>query len=213
MPPVVSCSCCKATTDEHKSVICSICKKTFNRVCVDLSITEIRALRSKRGLTGTCSNCSALGSDVAELKSVIAALMNQVSELKQQTVLITNELSELKQQAPVCNNFQLDGESFENIIKEIDDRRRRKCNIIMYGIEEAPSRNRTERSSNDKEVAKKILTHLTVDCGFTTSRLGIFDKSRSRARPLRLTLEGEQHVHGAFRKAKTLGNKGGIRAS
>ncbi|KAK9709381.1 hypothetical protein QE152_g26625 [Popillia japonica] len=61
------------------------------------------------------------GSDVAELKSVIATLMHEVSELKQQTVLITNELSELKQQAPVCNNFQLDGESFENIIKEIDD--------------------------------------------------------------------------------------------
>ncbi|KAK9696225.1 hypothetical protein QE152_g32052 [Popillia japonica] len=76
----------------------------------------------------------------------------------------------------------------------------------MYRIEEAPSGNRTECSSNDKEVVKKILTHLTVDCGFTTPRLGIFE-SRSRPRPLRLTLEGEQHVHDALRKAKTLGNK------
>lgn len=83
MAPAASviCFCCGLSCDEHKSVTCSICKKNFSHACVELNVSEVRTIKTKRGLTWACKELvrpNALGSDISELKVAIVALANEV---------------------------------------------------------------------------------------------------------------------------------------
>lgn len=86
-PGNLTCSC-KNIIEEHKSVICCVGKKPFNHLCADLIISEIRAIKAKRGCNWYCKSCAELGNDILELKTVIAALKTEVSVLKQKTTVI-----------------------------------------------------------------------------------------------------------------------------
>lgn len=45
---------------------------------------EVRTLKTRAGISWSCSDCSALRSVFADLKAAIVALRNEVLELKQQ---------------------------------------------------------------------------------------------------------------------------------
>lgn len=184
------CSCCNASVQEHQIITCSICKLKFSYQCADLTVSEIRTLKSKRGLSWTCKGCSSMGDDIAGLRAAIVALKNEISELKQQTLLVKD--------AP------LDDGAYEEIIQEIRERENRKANVILYGVAESLSNSRNERNSEDFGEAKKVLGQLSVDCDFSCSRLGIFDASKPTPRPLRLKLTSMQYVGSILRNAKKL---------
>lgn len=183
-----TCVCCNKSTDEHMSVSCCICKKRFIGSCVDLSKTEVRKINAKCGLTYTCKHCILLGDDINGLKSAIVSLQHELKQLKATPTTTLNDLT-----------------NSERIIQEIQNRDRRKDNIIVFGLPEECS-NKNDQSSRDVDTVRDIFTTLQIDAPVVNSmRLGKYDSSRDvNIRPLRIKLGQSSSIGKIFRNISKL---------
>lgn len=190
MPSQLACCCCGASSEEHKMLTCSVCKKKYIHSCVDVSSSEIRTIKSKRGLCWTCEACSTMGNDLNDLKAAIVALKDEVSELRK---LGASSVS-----------GALSDDQFEEILCEMREREKRRNNLIFYGVVEDLTVPKAERDVADRNVCSNILHHLSIDCEFAPVRLGKGDPSRTSPRPIKLTFGDGQIVHDAIRNVKKL---------
>lgn len=191
--PVLVCSCCNSSTDEHKTAKCGICKKLFKYSCVDLTISEVRALHGKKGLTWNCSNCSRIGGEIRELQAALIDLKNEIVELKKANG------------QGICSG--VDDNTFEEILQELNDREKRKRNVIIFGVSEQRNPNVQTRAAQDKQTVTEILETLSVsEVGdIKALRLGKVSQNES-PRPLKVVVKDESMVHEIIRKAKELRN-------
>lgn len=193
---MLSCACCNAAAEPHKTVNCLICNKIFKLECADVSNTEARKIKLKgSGLTWSCKSCRSFASDINSLKSLIVGLQSEIKTLKQSVLDITP--------APTASLPLLDT---EKIIQEVRDRERRKCNVIIYGCQEAPVRSAEEQSGLDAETVGGIFEAIGVDGGgLRPKRLGKFDATKANnRRPIRVTLSSESAVSEVLRNANRL---------
>nr|CAH7728603.1 unnamed protein product [Callosobruchus chinensis] len=147
-------------------------------------------LRSRRILKYYCDDCQ-LG-----LK-LLPKLVKKVEEL-------TSEVEKLKASfvAPVDTNAQ----DFEEVLHEIEERNSRKCNIILYGVAENKDATRQQQEIQDLAEVTKILEFLSPDINTNVKpmRLGKFDRSSTRPRLIKLTLNNQQQVQKCLRNASKL---------
>lgn len=178
MAPLLCC-CCQVVVEEHKSLRCCICKKIFNHTCIDITVSEIRIMKSKRGFTWTCGSCDSLGNDISDLKAVILQLKNEVADLKARS-------SDLQ---PV-----IEEDMFEELVQEMQERESRKTNFILYGAVEGSGASGAAHREADADVVKNILTKMAINSKFSVFRLGKFNAASPRPRPIRVSLESGQLV-------------------
>lgn len=184
---LVNCSCgCNTAAEEHKIIDCSVCKKSFNHSCVNLTTTEVRTIKTKKGLTWSCRNCNILSSDINELKEAILGLKKDIASLRKTDV---------------------DQSMFEQILADLNDRNNRKQNIILFNVTEIQSDNSTGRGGHDLQVAREVLgtLHAPVNLeNIEVHRLGRYSPNAERHRPLRIKLHSEKDVHKIIKNAKRL---------
>nr|CAH7715802.1 unnamed protein product [Callosobruchus chinensis] len=147
-------------------------------------------LRSRRILKYYCDDCQ-LG-----LK-LLPKLVKKVEEL-------TSEVEKLKASfvAPVDTNAQ----DFEEVLHEIEERNSRKCNIILYGVAENKDATRQQQETQDVAEVTKVPEFLSPDINTNVKpmRLGKFDRSSTRPRLIKLTLNNQQQVQKCLRNANKL---------
>lgn len=186
---MITCACgCKTAAEEHKILECCICKKPFKYNCIDITITEARTIKNKKGLSWSCRNCAVLGNDINELK---AAILDLKSEIQSR------------------NTDIIDDSIFEELLREIQDRNERKQNIIMYNHPETGAGTLTERKAQDEIAVKSILGTLPVQVNVNhieVYRLGRFDGNSNRIRPLRVKFSNVKDVHTIIKHAKHIRN-------
>ncbi|GJQ80621.1 hypothetical protein Trydic_g9207 [Trypoxylus dichotomus] len=120
------CACvCGSVNDEHKTIECYVCEKFYYQSCVDLSTTDVRTIEAKKGLSWSCRECESLGSDRIELKAAILSLKNNVAS-KSSSSGIADEL-------------------FEEILQEMDERNKRRNDIIIFNLPESESTDSSDR--------------------------------------------------------------------
>lgn len=173
------CSHCNTTTESHKLVTCSVCKKFFKFSCVDLTSSEARNINVKKGLTWSCPKCRQIGNDINDLKGLIVQLRDEIQCFK-----------ETRMQAPNLNSCQ-----FEEIIQEIDQRQKRKKNVIIFGSSESGN-SVTEMQGQDKQFVSEILVHSDIpDININDIQISRLGKPNSnKSRPLRLIMPNEKVV-------------------
>lgn len=188
------CSCCNSPTEEHKVAKCTICKKIFKHSCVDLTISEVRTINGKKGLTWNCSSCVVLGTDMQALQQAIV-------ELK-------NEIVELKRTANQNISSTIDNNQFEEILQEINEREKRKCNVVIFGISEQQNLGNQTRAEQDKQLVTNIFQAISVAMpgneNIKAIRIGKFDESKNFPRPVKVTVSDESTVHEIIHKARNL---------
>lgn len=191
MPNLV-CVCCKKSFEDHKVVTCCVCKNNYSNICVELTPSETRLIKSKKNFSWTCQNCSQLGDNINDLKFIILSLQKEVESLK----------SLRNQPTAASNNVD-----YEEIIQEITERNLRKRNLVVFGVAEINSNAKEERAQHDEHKLTEILKYLSPN--FTTDnmkpvRLGKYDATKNNPRPIKISLRDEATVHNFIRKAKTL---------
>lgn len=183
------CTCCKVSSEAHKIIPCAICKKSYLHTCVDLTSSEVRTIKSKKGLSWTCRTCLSVGNDINELKAIIIALKNEVAELKNHRK----------------GKDEVNGRAFEEIIQEVSERQKRKQNLIIYGVEEPRNENPKISTEQDKQKVADLLSFLSVPAGsITPIRLGQPPDNSAKTRPIKIVLQSESNVHIAVKNAKKL---------
>ncbi|GJQ79947.1 hypothetical protein Trydic_g269, partial [Trypoxylus dichotomus] len=99
-------------------------------------ITEIRTIKSKKGVSWSCRNCNILSSDINDLKAAILSL------------------------AAREKSAGIDDKAFEELLAELGDRNNRKQNIIMFGVPESDTHDANTRRSRELETVQAVLKAL-----------------------------------------------------
>ncbi|KAI4454250.1 hypothetical protein MML48_10g00018617 [Holotrichia oblita] len=140
-----SCSCgCKAQAEEHKIIDCYVCKKSFLHSCVDLTSSEIRSIKNKKGMSWSCRNCNTVSNDIADLRAAVLGLQNELRALRE------------------SRSRGSDDFVFEELLEEMNERNNRKQNIIMFNVNELDSRDADSRRKYDTDVVGTILESLAT---------------------------------------------------
>lgn len=169
---------------------CNICNQYYLHSCVELSATDVRTIKTKKGLSWSCRACGTLSNSIAELKFAILELKNQLQSK---------------------TSDQISDDTFEDLLHEMSERNERKTNLIIFNIPELQSRSADERSNHDKGIASNLITSLAVNIHldnvktFRVGKRGDAD-GQNRTRPLKIKLNGVDEVHKIIKQAKHLKN-------
>lgn len=196
MPPSTTvCCCCNRSYETLLMVKCCICKKSFKNSCVDLTSNEVRTLNANKGYDWSCITCRAIGSDIKDLKCLILKLQEDIQTLK-----TTNSAAK-----PLSDNNLID-----EVVAEMEDRAKRKCNLIIFGLDEQNQNMQVvERVDADKreilDIFRVIKNPPNIN-EFKPIRLGRYETGKKRA--VRIQFNHEQQVQEIIRHAKNLKNSG-----
>nr|CAH7719480.1 unnamed protein product [Callosobruchus chinensis] len=175
----ISCYCCKKSGEDNKFVTCWLCKHVFYYTCVELSLSDIKAIKNKSNINFTCETCKETAITLADLKALVISLQEEVKELKANKHTIADQLSSSM--------------DYEEIIQEIQDRNSRKRNLIIYGLPEDNEQPVAQRRTLDKENIKKIVGAVAeqVNCANVNPiRLGK-NVQNDNPRPIKISLDNE----------------------
>ncbi|XP_045541899.1 uncharacterized protein LOC123723365 [Papilio machaon] len=163
--------------DKNAKITCKGCKRAICIKCSGLTATELRVFGLQNPkLSYLCDDCEEGLRQVPALRKLVTELQHQVQELSKQR----------------SNAINLD-----MVIHEIEDRKNRSRNVIMYGLPESSSTSPEDRKEHDKLSVTKSLASLPAQVPeiVSTFRLGKPSSNNSKPRPLKVVLTNK---HGAI---------------
>lgn len=204
---MVGCSSCSLKIDTRDTVVqCDGCKGSLHIACTGLSKDEYtRVTRNKaRALKIMCNNCDVNLNQLTNIKTLIqseiAKLLAKITELENNIQSISN-----------INNgtsSEVTSSQMENIIAELNERNIRKTNIILFNVNEQPSAmSKDQRFNKEKsevsEIVKQVSSEVATE-NINFHRIGKFNDTNNRPRPIKVTLSNEPDVHKLIKNANKL---------
>lgn len=179
--PVVKCLKCKEDAYSDKEIVCDGCKQTIHAIkCAQLTRSEVACLTAKdRRIKYVCDACN---TNLSMLKKRIDELNEKIVKLEQSNQnLIT-----------------------ESIIYEINERRRRASNVIIFNAEESSSDNLNDKIEHDKKQCIEIIKHV-ADINLDEVKVIRLGKNADgKVRPLKVILRNEVDALSVLRNKKKL---------
>nr|CAH7727318.1 unnamed protein product [Callosobruchus chinensis] len=199
--PIGNMECIKCRkSDPEPMLCCDGCERPLHHECSNLSASELKvmSLRGKRVLRFYCEDCLTGVKLVPTLIKRVDDLMKEVEKLKNAPII------------PAATPTD-----YEELLREIEDRNCRKQNIIIYNLPETPNLTKEDQATADSQHVKHILGSLSNDITVLDKpiRLGRFDQTKTRNRPVKVVLGGQQQVIKCIKnvaKVKTLNTYRGV---
>lgn len=153
-----------------------------------------------------------INNNFTETKGKLVLLEQRILKMEQQSLKdLKLEMEELKSSRPSQTPIQTDiqnNSSYNEIIEELNERNKRKNNLIIFGINEHDQSQTLEARKNaDRMAVVNLIQAIQPDVQSQVTdiiRLGRFVNGRSR--PLKVILRSENDVHQIIRNAKKLRN-------
>ncbi|GJQ84723.1 hypothetical protein Trydic_g21128 [Trypoxylus dichotomus] len=170
---------CNTTSSEaHKFIDGCVCKKIYLHSCAELSVTAIRTINSKKGVSWCCRNCNILSSD--DFKAAVLSLRNDLAAREK--------------------SAGFDDKAFEELLTELGDRNNRKQNIIMFGVPESDTPDASTRKSQELGTVQAVLKALPS--GINTDHIEVHRIDRFV--PIKVKLCSSREAHTILKHAKRL---------
>nr|XP_023018000.1 stress response protein NST1-like [Leptinotarsa decemlineata] len=171
------CNTCNLEMTPGEGVCCDSCQVTTHSTlnCSGISTSEVRAIvLQKRSLLYFCEECREAFKSVPKLLREIRDMRKEMNTLKQ-------EVEDLKQkEKQEVNNF-------EEIVMELEERKKKSKNVIILNIKESIKTNKKERIEDEMNTVKTILSETEVeDLEYRVQRIGKYEPGKNR--PLRIVM-------------------------
>lgn len=185
------CSRCNESKNQSDLWSCDSCKRPVCSKCSDFTASEIKCMQlKKRVLMFICEDCRnglcqvpMLRSEIKELRKLMDDIINNQTK--------TN--SEVK--------VNPEGLAGEDMFDEINERLRRRNNLIIFGVEDKNCKD------SDKVAVDRVLKliNANLDIGnYSFHRLGQFKINSQR--PVKILLDSEQQVKEILKRSPILRN-------
>lgn len=204
------CINCNSTDPTLSAIECDGCHGVIHTKCVGVTEADIKMTRAKsRSFKVVCNNCNGNMSLFNDLKSLISTLKsdfcNALADLRRE---FTVKLSSLRDEIDGKLSDSGKGFDLEEVIAEVSERQARSSNVVVFGIPEQDSgAGAGDRAAADDVEVTLILKSINPAIEIPPSkvrRLGRFDPSSLRPRPVRVSLSGSEDVLHIVRNARKL---------
>uniref|UniRef100_A0A8D8U590 Uncharacterized protein n=1 Tax=Cacopsylla melanoneura TaxID=428564 RepID=A0A8D8U590_9HEMI len=194
-PKRKKCSACNKIGDY---IACHKCTKAFCFPCADISIHESNLLKKDR-IKYECVQCCNK-KDTTDNFSVLVEMINQLktqlSSLQQNFEKICNERTD---ETDCSQNPQ----DMDSMISEMEERRLRAKNVIMYDIPESDNDNKDVRINHDTSEVTNIVQSMNVNINRFSKVRRLGKKTQgSNPRPIMVTLENAASAISILKKAR-----------
>lgn len=156
---------------------------------------QLAAIDAK--VSETQESIKTIGARVTIVEDDIKRIFHRVFDAEESIKGVHNDLAEFK----ACGGTSSSNTSnIAECIREMEDRKRRKKNIILLGIDEINDKNIQSRVKHDHDKVNELFTAISfiysppVDQPLKTSRIGKFSPNLPKPRPLLVTLDKFQSV-------------------
>jgi hypothetical protein len=201
-------TCSTAVTEGDLSVECEICEFWHYISCEGITEETLEVLgANQQTLHWYCKKCN-IG--IKKIFNSVARLQMRQDDTEVKLHNMGTKLSEM--QDTISTNAkdisELRGKpgnpkATEDVLKDMDERKARENNIVIYGIQECPSESGEDRKKHDLSKVDKILEVCKIKKSdrkiARTSRLGRYIKEDKKNRPLMVAFE-DQAVKKTFFK-------------
>ncbi|KAJ3663951.1 hypothetical protein Zmor_008164 [Zophobas morio] len=191
------------------TINCDGCQGPLHLSCVGLNNKEaVKWTRSNsKNIKVVCNACNTNVNLFKDFKTLISSLETQFSstiqKLKEE---FQAQITDLK--STITITPQPDKYDFEDIVQEITEREKRKCNIVLFGVAEQPPHfTKDQRQEEDKGIVGDIMKEVGSNIQTTNSkihRLGRYSENNPRPRPIKVILSNEMEAHDIIQKAKKI---------
>ncbi|CAG4996202.1 unnamed protein product [Parnassius apollo] len=173
---------------------CKGCKRVIYTKCSGLSATELRvvALQTPK-LSYLCDDCEEGLRQIPDLRRLVTELQQQVQELRKNHINVVN---------------------LDTVINEIQERKNRSRNLIVFGIPESTANSPEERKSHDKDQVSKTITSLATPEPeiLTVIRLGKPVSKIEKPRPIKVVLANKHNAINVLKNKGKLPNSVKVKA-
>lgn len=181
------CFKCNKDVAASNSCECDGCRLKFHYACTELTASEIRCLelKAKRTLKFFCEVCQ-------EGLRLLPIMQKKIDSLESRLDLLINKLD--TQSVPVApiNKTADDIIDYDLFISELEERKRRANNIMVYNLPESTSTNFEDKINDDLTNIITATSNISPDIIINkTIRIG---KIGSKPRPLKVILNSSDTV-------------------
>lgn len=217
-------NCTHSSKQGGSTTPCDGCKAEVHLTCVGLSSDDIRVTRNKsKSIKILCNICNTFMGELGEFKSLLTSMredfkkqfssledkvcksnQTDIGELKKAIENLQKDFNDLKGNKSNCNTENMN--TFEDIVQEITERDKRKCNLILFGVSEQQGTSE-DRMLADKTLVTDVLNTVNItpyEANLKPIRLGKYTPEKTR--PIKVTLESENQVLIVIKKARELRN-------
>ena len=211
--------CSKAVNEKDKAVSCDICNFWFHKSCQGISDQLYKVLNSQEtdSISWYCSGCKR-GAKKVMLQLVRIRERQDIMEVKISTMEDRHDKTDQKVQMIESSVEKLDDQDNTGAselvdphlaVREIEDRERRKSNIVLFNLPESSSEDAKVRQAADHTDFKSICQS-QLDVGVVeveaAYRLGPKEKNGRGSRPLKVILKDIATKKQILTNAKKLKN-------
>lgn len=156
-----------------------------------------------------------LRSEFEKVNKQLVTLETKINNIEKENAILNTDnknlrskLNDLEQQIKNKNIPEDSGHNhqFDEIVQEINEREKRKRNVLIFGISEEHNSGNQTRANQDKQLVNRIFNSISISESENISaiRVGKFDPNKNVPRPLKVTVSDESVVHDIIHKAKNL---------
>ncbi len=192
-----NCHTCEATiSDDENFIVCDFCCSAYHIACSDMSDTLFKALSTEVSTWNfwCCQNCRS--PDLPRRLRSMQQLQERQDQLEKSISTLTESVKSVA--SSLDTKLEAAQKTLKmDILKEIDERRRRESNIIVIGLHE-------RNGVNDLDLAKMLICD-TLNCPVdivSSRRIG--KPSDGKPKLLHLTLRDFKQVQAVLSSASGL---------
>ena len=205
-PPNDICAVCEENS-EHK-LSCSRCQGTYCLQCLQISEQSYNHMISVQGFCWLCRDCVTPGIKcMRQDKEIEERCADYFNAITTRIDKLESDVSSKPSKVEVENLIRQELKRSANTTAyEVEERDKRRLNLIVFNQPESEQADPNERQSEDIAFFEdKCTTHLDTTISITkASRLGKKDSNITKPRPLRITLLDERQKKQILRNASTL---------
>ena len=222
-------TCTRVVKANEKGTQCSICDRWFHNTCQDLTPDEYKALQGNNTrIHWYCDSCQVgatslykkvLSLEVAskKMETKIGKLEEKIDgkpskeEVDTQIAAKLDEALETKVEESIDEKMQgienINSETIcTKVVTEISERENRANNIIMHGIDKSNEEDGADRTREDWETIKQVLTEIGIEeqPGDQTTMKRLGERTEDKKRPILISLKDKRMKQEIITKARKL---------
>lgn len=208
--------CHKQVRDQDEGVQCDCCEKWHHGGCVGIG-GEYYRLLSESKIDWVCTPCK---ESITNMKRENTTLANENELLREENKLLKERLASLERRVTeikdelkkeIIDEVNINVTQMIDSFKEVDDKKKRENNLVLYNMEESKQADGKNREKEDIRKCQQLIQEgIGIEQDFfnikKAIRLGKWQNSQERPRPLLIRLDDAEEKWNIIKKAKNLKN-------